>query len=134
MTQRAWIEALQEEKITVMVGGIMTHQSYIRSEGGYIDDDCVSEIYNLAVNCGVSDFVVPGNKPGIIRSLKQELETMNISPVFYSPGFITQGGSIEDAMEASDGNLHAFVGRALYEADNIHTAAVNLCSQLKVDI
>jgi len=95
----------------------MTHPKYVRSEGGYIADEAIMEMYLNAANLGVSDFVVPGNKPDDIRRIRETLEQRGVSPTFYAPGFVAQGGSISDAAKVAGDSWHAIVGRGIYKAE-----------------
>src|SRR3989344_6581811 len=52
-TQRAYIEAAFEQGLGVIVGGLMTHSKYTRSEGGYIADEAIMEMYLNAAAMGV---------------------------------------------------------------------------------
>lgn len=130
VTQKAWIEAMQEENLSVMVGGLMTHKGFIAEDGGYLRNESVNEVYQNAARIGVTQFVVPGNKPSKIAEIRELIEAEGVKPAFFSPGFVTQGGSIEDAIDSAGGVLHAFVGRAIYNAENIEHAARELCDLL----
>ena len=102
----------------------MTHPGFIESDNGYLSDNSVNRVYSLAAKNGVRDFVVPGTKIHAIKQIRSHIleEIGNEEVHFYSPGFITQGGSIEEALEAAGGCLHAFVGRGIYKAENINEA------------
>ncbi len=128
-TQRAWTEAAQATGLVVLIGGEMTHKGYKRSEGGYIADEALEEMYSNGADQGVIDFVVPGNRLDRIRFYKELIENKGISPVFYAPGFVAQGGEISEAARILD-SWHAIVGRGIYAADNIRKAAEELTSQL----
>jgi orotidine-5'-phosphate decarboxylase len=130
-TQRAWVSAGDEAGLEVIVGGLMTHDSYLASEGGYIRDDAPSAIYENASSSGVSNFVVPGNKPDAIRAIKDLVSKHCRTPIFYAPGFVTQGGQITDAARAAGSRWHAIVGRAILEAPDMRDAALSLCSHLQ---
>lgn len=138
-TLEAWVKAAQEQELGVIVGGLMTHERYKRSEGGYIADEAILEIYRTAAQLGVQNFVVPGNKPGEIRKIKQEIEREPIAPTFYAPGFVEQKGKISEAAKVSGSRWHAIVGRGIYwnkqvNIDNtmeeMREAAEQLTSQL----
>jgi len=91
VTLKAWVEAVLENDMKVIVGGIMTHPAFIESEGGFIKDEAVTEIYKLAYDSGARDFVVPLTKPDATKKLYSTAgldETCN----FYSPGYGKQGG------------------------------------------
>jgi orotidine-5'-phosphate decarboxylase len=125
-TEKAWIEAAQEEGLGVIVGGLMTHKGYTRGEGGYIADEAVIEMYLNGVKSGVTDFVVPGTNPQAIEKIRVMLEHEKIEPVLYSPGLIAQGGDVEEAKRAAGNRWHAIIGRAIYGAKNIQKAVEEL--------
>ena len=121
--EKAWIEACREEELGVIIGGEMTHKAFLQSDGGFIADDAPEKIYKTAASLGVKDFVVPGNKPDRIKTYRKLLGD---KAVFYSPGFIAQGGSLSDSARAAGPNWHAIVGRAIYTAKDIHKQAKEL--------
>jgi orotidine-5'-phosphate decarboxylase len=127
-TEKTWIMTCQEAKLKVIVGGEMTHSMFKKSEGGFIDDASVEEIYKSAAKLKVRDFVVPGNKVDRIKFYRDLLK--GVSPVFYSPGLIAQGGGITEAARAAGERWHAIVGRALYQAQDITETAKELTKEL----
>lgn len=130
-TEKTWIQSCKDAKLGVIVGGLMTHKAYRKSEGGFLDDDKIYSIYSLAAKMGINDFVVPGNKPEEIKKIKSLVETAGAEqPVFYAPGFIAQGGSITEAAKAAGERWHAIVGRAVYESNDIKKAVGDLAKFL----
>jgi len=129
-TEKAWIEAAKKEGLGVIVGGLMTHPKYTDVEGGWIRKDKILEIYLLAAELGVTDFVVPGNKPEEIERIREMLEQKGISPTFYAPGFVAQGGEISEAARVAGNKWHAIVGRAIYKAKDKKQAALELTRKL----
>jgi orotidine-5'-phosphate decarboxylase len=130
-TQEAWIKACKDVGLEVIVGGEMTHSRYRKSEGGYIADEVLDEIYLLGARLGVNNFVVPGNKAERVahyRSILQPIVGSSLS--LYAPGFILQGGVIADVAKAAGDSWHAIVGRAIYGAKDIRAAAKEMTSQL----
>ncbi len=130
-TERGWIGACQKAGLGVIVGGEMTHEAYLKSDGGFLEDDAPKCMYEVAVENGVTEFVVPGNKPEKIKFYRELFESRGIRPVLYSPGLVAQGGSISESGKATGASWHAIVGRALLEAKDRKKAAEELCSQLK---
>ncbi len=130
-TEREWIKSCQKAGLGVIVGGEMTHEAYLKSDGGFLEDDAPIRMYEVAAQNGVVDFVVPGNKPEKIRKYLEFFRLIGISPVLYSPGLVSQGGSITESEKAAGTHWHAIIGRALYGAKNPKKAAKELCSQLK---
>ncbi|MBS4029002.1 MAG: orotidine 5'-phosphate decarboxylase [Ignavibacteriales bacterium] len=130
-SEREWIRAVKNQELGIIVGGEMTHKNFLESEDGFIRYDAPDDIYSIAADEGVNNFVVPGNKPEKIMQYKLLLEKKGIkNPVFYSPGFITQGGNVTDAVKAAGTNYHAIVGRAIYEAKDIAKATEEIVKQL----
>ncbi len=129
-TEREWVRACLGAGLGVIVGGEMTHPRYLASDEGFICDSAPERIYLLAAEMGVRDFVVPGNKPERIAHYRKLLEK-KASPVFYSPGLISQGGELTKGAEAAGPRWHAIIGRALYEAPDPRAAAESLARALK---
>jgi len=130
ITEEKWIKAAFKEKLHVIVGGEMTHKGYMERAGGFILNMAPKQMFKIAANLGVRDFVVPGNKPFMIREYARFLESFGIKPTFYSPGLIEQGGSLSEGAKAAGENWHAIVGRALYNARNIKKAAEQMVAAL----
>ncbi|MBI2559064.1 orotidine 5'-phosphate decarboxylase [Candidatus Woesearchaeota archaeon] len=128
-TETAWIKAAQQAKMNVIIGGEMTHQAYLKGAGGFIDDDAPKRIYEIAASMGVTDFVIPGNKPEKSMEYVNLIKNKIKNPVFYSPGLIAQGGGISDLAKKLD-SWHAIVGRAIYEAKDMRKAAEELTKEL----
>ena len=128
-TEAAWIKAAQKAKMTVIIGGEMTHQAFLVGAGGFIDNDAPKRIYEIAASMGVADFVIPGNKPYKSMEYAAIIKNKIKNPVFYSPGLITQGGSVSDLAKKLD-SWHAIVGRAIYEAKDMRKAAEEFAKSL----
>ena len=128
-TEAAWIKAAQQSKMKIIIGGEMTHQAFLKEAGGFIDDNAPKRIYDIAASMGVTDFVIPGNKPDKSVEYVNLIKNKINNPVFYSPGLITQGGSISDLAKKLD-SWHAIIGRAIYESKDMKKAAEEFSSQL----
>jgi len=129
-TERAWIYHALDQELGVIVGGRMTHPAYAQSEGGFITDEGALEMYRIAARAGINNFVVPGNKPDVIGLVRETVEAEGVSPVFFAPGFIAQGGKIEDATKVAGSRFHGIVGRGIYQSSNMREAALEHTSQL----
>lgn len=134
-TQRAWTEACFEEGLQVMVGGVMTHPEFLKSEGGYIDDDTPERIFELACELGVHHFVVPGNKLFWVKKLRKILIDKLGEDEFTlsAPGFITQGGEVSECGELAGKMFYPIVGRGIYAKktpEEMHAAAVEITRNL----
>lgn len=131
-TQEAWIEACKRAGLEAIIGGEMTHPRYKRSEGGYIADEALEEIYLLAAKLGVTNFVVPGNKADRVKRYREVLQPIvGEALAFYAPGLVAQGGRISEVARAAGDNWHAIVGRAIYGAKDVRAAAKEAASKLR---
>ncbi|HZX34743.1 MAG TPA: orotidine 5'-phosphate decarboxylase / HUMPS family protein [archaeon] len=129
-TEVKWIRACLQEGLGVIVGGEMTHAAYLESDNGFLTDDAPMRMYEVALENGITEFVVPGNKPEKIRMYREFFESKGVKPVLYSPGLVAQGGKISESGEAAGEKWHAIVGRGIYEAENPKKAVEELASQL----
>lgn len=129
-TERAWIYHAFDQGLKVIVGGRMTHPAYAQSEGGFISDEGALKMYRIAARAGINNFVVPGNKIEVIKIVKEVVEAEGVNPIFYAPGFIAQGGKIEDTAKVAGDRWHAIVGRGIYGAKDMKKAALEHTSQL----
>jgi orotidine-5'-phosphate decarboxylase len=114
-TLAAWTRALKQKGLKVIVGGVMTHPKYLASEGGFLVDERIFEVYALAAKEGVSAFVVPMTKPEVVRKIVERLgASSGASWEFYSPGLGHQAGdwSAFPFLE----HHYAIVGRSLLSA------------------
>ncbi len=127
-TQDRWINELKERNIAVIQGAEMTHEKIRASEGGYIIDAAFHRMFAKAVELGVRDFVVPGNKPDKVVEYKAvfDSEIGEGHYTLWAPGFINQGGDLSETGAVAGPRFNAIVGSAIYNAPNIHEAAVNL--------
>lgn len=124
-TERAWIHQAIDQGIKVIVGGRMTHPGYSVSEGGWITDEGALEMYRIAARIGIKDFVVPGNKPEVIKQIKNVVESEDVNNASYSaPGFVAQGGAISDGARVAGNRFNAIVGRGIYRATDKRVAAI----------
>src|SRR3989338_3238108 len=89
-TEAAWIKAAQQAKMKVIIGGEMTHRAYLKSAGGFLDDDAPKRMYGIAASMEVTDFVIPGNKPDRCMEYHEMIKAKIKKPVYYSPGLVTQ--------------------------------------------
>jgi orotidine-5'-phosphate decarboxylase len=127
-----WIKELQEREIGVIVGSEMTHDGFLYSEGGRIADDRLMDIFDQAIQLGVRDFVVPGNKPEKVEEYKRHFDTYAGIGNFalYAPGFIAQGGDISETGEVAGDRFHAIVASGIVKAEDPRVAAQEMVGAL----
>jgi orotidine-5'-phosphate decarboxylase len=131
VTEEKWINAAKELGLNIIVGGEMTHPGYLESENGFLKSNSPRRMYQIAASLGVTDYVVPGNKPEKINEYREFLENKGINPIFFSPGLITQGGSLTEGAQAAGEHWHAIIGRSLYTAADIKKKAEELVQALQ---
>lgn len=133
VTEERWIKAAQDAGLTVLVGGHMTHEQFLESEGGFIAETAPDRIYTIAAQNGVRDFVVPGNKVEYVERYRRLLEGVLGAGNFtlYAPGFITQKGEISEFATVAGERWHAIVGSAIYKAVDLRAAAEQMTSQIR---
>lgn len=68
-TETAWITACQKQELTILVGSHMTHEEFVWEQGGFIPLEQLERVYDIAVDSGVTDFVVPGNHSSIVKKI-----------------------------------------------------------------
>ncbi|MDO8556072.1 MAG: orotate phosphoribosyltransferase [Nanoarchaeota archaeon] len=130
-TQRAWMYHALDQGLKVIVGGEMTHNCYKASEGGYLTEEGIEQMYRIAARAGITNFVVPGNKPQAVAHWKEVVQSEGIViPTFYAPGFVAQGGKISDTGKVAGDFWHAIVGRDIVNAPDMRAAALQLTSQI----
>lgn len=113
-TQLDWTKECENQGLHVIIGGHMTHEQFIGSENGYIIDSSPFRIYDLAISSGIRDFVVPGNKPQVVKELRDHLEKLEVKDYdFYSPGFVAQGGELSETGKVAGSRWHPIIGRAI---------------------
>lgn len=115
-TQKAWVLSALDKDLGVIVGGLMTHSGFLRSEGGYIADEAIKEIYMNAVDLGVNNFILPASKNRIDQSkrlvdlIKKEVK----NPMFYFVGIGAQGGELVDIKSMNLDRYHIIIGRDIH--------------------
>ena len=114
-TLSAWISALRNEGVEIIVGAIMTHPAYVASEGGFLLDGAMERIFAIALEEGVTDFVVPLTKPDAVRELHRRVGFATDCE-FFSPGYGAQGGDPSKFDFVS--THHLIIGRSLLKAEN----------------
>jgi len=77
-TLERWTRSAVDAGLSVIVGGHMTQKRFLWSEGGFIHDEAPERIYRLAVQLGVREFVVPGNKPEFVEKYKRVPKERNL--------------------------------------------------------
>lgn len=116
-TLEGFVYAAIESELEPIVGLVMTHPSFLQSEGGFIADSAPDSICTVAVAMGVRSFVLPGTKTDIVSKFAQgELARLE-SGTIMMPGIGSQGGSLTAAFRAAEPHRRfAIIGSAIYNA------------------
>lgn len=123
------VETCRESGILPIVGGHMTHSSFLADQGGFIPRMSALQIYEFAVNLGVRDFVLPANQPEVARSYALRIREKVKTAKFWCPGIGRQGGSATQIAQAlGGGTIMAIVGSSLYLAEDPRKVARELVS------
>lgn len=112
LTQKEWTEELIKRGVTVIVGGHMTQDKFLESEGGYIADDSPVKMYTLAAEQGVRNFVMPGNKLGYVKKYIKLLNELIGAGNYtvWSPGFINQRGVLTEFVKVAGPKFRIILG------------------------
>jgi orotidine-5'-phosphate decarboxylase len=109
----------------------MTHQAYLQSEGGYLIDEAPALMCQAALSLGVTDFVLPGTKPDVIRHFATGMLGNKKEITIMMPGIGSQGGLISSAFKAAEPHRRvAIVGSAVYAAADPRSALLELAKEV----
>ena len=123
-TEEAFIKAIISRGMVPLVGGEMTHPRYLTRDGGFIIDYAPHRMYEIGAKNGAEYFIVPGNKPDVIKEYSEFLSKIVKEPKFCMPGIGTQGGEIEISFKSTLGNpAYAIIGSAIYKQKDMREAA-----------
>lgn len=128
-TLAAYVTASRNRGLVPIVGGHMTHQSYLQSSGGFLIDSAPAAIYHEAAKLGVSEFVVPGNQPKVVAEYRALLSAAVKNEGYWFPGIGRQGGAVKDILAVvGEARAYAIVGSSIYGASNPREAAARIVS------
>jgi len=119
-TLETYIEEIQRLKVTPIVGAVMTHPRFLVSEGGYIRDDVLRLVLEIALAKGVNHFVLPATKPEYATELREAAIRNRVGQIFVlSPGIGRQKADVERVRKSFAGlNWSPIVGSAIYNSDD----------------
>jgi orotidine-5'-phosphate decarboxylase len=130
-TLEGFVSAAFDAGMTPIVGLVMTHAAYLKSEGGYIVDEAPELMAKAAVELGVKDFVLPGTKPEIVKRFASGLLSNVKTASIMMPGIGSQGGSLKSAFRAAlPHRRFAIIGSAIYAAKEPRLALENFVQEM----
>lgn len=116
-TLESFVAGARRSEVVPIVGITMTHEAFLFSEGGYIDDSAPASICKASLDIGVRDFVLPGTRPGVVADYARGLLAGPSDISIFMPGIGTQGGDILPALTAAQPHgQYAIIGSAIYSA------------------
>jgi orotidine-5'-phosphate decarboxylase len=131
-TLEGFVKAAFDSGLTPIVGLVMTHDAYLKSEGGYIVDDAPEMMARTAAELGVRDFVLPGTKPEVIARFAAGPLAQVKGASIMMPGIGSQGGSLRNAFQAAKPHRRfAIIGSAIYGAKEPHAALQGFVQEVK---
>jgi orotidine-5'-phosphate decarboxylase len=115
-TQTEWTRGLQAENINVFTGMEMTHPGFTETQGGSLSQAAMERIAALALELGINDFIVPGNKPDRVAFWRGCIEAVRGVGGFAlaSPGLISQGGEISEGGAEAGQFWTPIIGRGIH--------------------
>lgn len=120
-TLEGFVTSIQDCGMYPIVGLAMTHEQYLSSEGGYIEDNSLDRIRANAVNLGAQSFVLPSTKTVILASHCRKIGKADSSMEVLMPGIGSQGGSITQSFGIVKYNKcrpFGIIGSAIYKAED----------------
>ncbi|HYV28487.1 MAG TPA: orotidine 5'-phosphate decarboxylase / HUMPS family protein [Candidatus Eisenbacteria bacterium] len=131
-TLEGFVTAAIESRVTPIVGLVMTHDAYLKSEGGYIVDDAPERMADAAIKLGVTDFVLPGTKPDVVKRFGSGSLSAVSGASIMMPGIGSQGGSLKTAFRAAKPHRRfAIIGSAVYGAKEPRTALRGFVEEMR---
>lgn len=120
-TQEDWTRSLDSAGITVFTGAEMTHKRFRKVEGGSIPDTSLGRIIDLALDLGVENFILPGNKVQRIQKWRRRIEAVRGAGNYAlaSPGLVNQGGNVTASGQAAGEHWHPIIGRGIHDNPNL---------------
>jgi orotidine-5'-phosphate decarboxylase len=131
-TLEGFVKAAFDAGLTPIVGLVMTHEAYLASEGGYILNEAPERMAEAAIGLGVTDFVLPGTKPEIVRRFAVGSLSRVSTASIMMPGIGSQGGSLDAAFGAARPHRRfAIIGSAVYGAKDPRGTLQNFILEMR---
>lgn len=126
---QAFVGALVDHGLKPIVGAALPIDDYFVSAGGWLDDDVLLRVLDIAVGCGATSVVVPGGRAGTLGSIVTHFGD-GPDLEFLVPGVPTSPGELGPALaEAGPHRAFAVIGRAICRATDPRSAAQRLCDE-----
>jgi orotidine-5'-phosphate decarboxylase len=131
-TLAGFVTAALERNLIPIVGLVMTHPAYLKSEGGYIVDEAPELMAKASIELGVTHFVLPGTKPDVVARFSQGPLTEVKNATIMMPGIGSQGGSLATAFKAAQPHgPFAIIGSAIYAAKDPKQVLANFAMEVR---
>jgi orotidine-5'-phosphate decarboxylase len=112
---RRFVRGALDHGVRPIVGASLPLPDFTISGGGWVADDVLPQVAELALAEGARDVIVPAHDPEQIAAVTAALSDRTPDLTFFLPGIGALGGAIPEAFRAVRGpRAHAIVGRAIY--------------------
>ncbi|MFX0139040.1 MAG: orotidine 5'-phosphate decarboxylase / HUMPS family protein [Candidatus Hodarchaeota archaeon] len=119
-----FINSCNEYNLIPFVVAEMTHPGC----GDFLLKDASERIFEKSIKLGVTNFILPANKPDRLHFYRKIADKKNIKINIFSPGIGPQGGGPGTAINA--GTDFVIVGRSIYEANNPREKVIQIYDQI----
>lgn len=118
ITLAKFIKSAQDLNLEPIVGAIMTHDKFLISEGGFIDDEAPDLIFKISMDLGVKNYVLPGTKYDLTEKYTKGMLKAKAPLNILMPGIGIQGGSLKNAINAArPHNAFPIIGSSIYKSN-----------------
>ncbi|MDT7706542.1 MAG: orotidine-5-phosphate decarboxylase [Pseudonocardiales bacterium] len=112
---RRFVRGALDHGVRPIVGAALPLPDFTVSGGGWVADDVLPRVAELALAEGARDVIVPAHDPEQVTAVTAALSEREPDLTFFLPGIGALGGAIPDAFGAVRGpRSYAIVGRAIY--------------------
>ncbi|BBF99746.1 MULTISPECIES: orotidine 5'-phosphate decarboxylase / HUMPS family protein [Pseudonocardia] len=124
---QGFVRSALDHRVRPIVGAALPLADYTVSGGGWIADDVLARVTELAVQHGARDLVVPAHDLGRAAAVTAALVERHDGLTFFVPGVGGDATPVLDALRAVRGpRAIAIVGRAVHAAPDPLEAARRL--------
>jgi len=121
-TLEAFVSAAFKCELVPIVGIMMTHPGYLAEDGGFLIDNAPISICEKALALGVTEFVLPGTKPDVVRQFAAGA-LRSIRATIWMPGIGSQGGALRPALDSAAPHIAVgIIGSAIYDSPDPRAA------------
>ncbi len=131
-TQRVWTQALLAAGVRVITGSEMSHDNFRSSVygdgGGYVAGPSFRRIFELALELGGRDFIVPGDKPDRVKAYRAFFDARAGAGGYtlWVDNAVDSEGMLRASVSMAGLNVNAIAGNTIYESPLPRQTAMRL--------